>query len=188
MAFWDFLRKKKRDGRENNGRDFTDEEREEARLSRARNTIRKERIKMLEDEVEELRHQREERKLLREKEMLERDLHEDEYDDEEEEEDDEENPDDIFGGMMGKVIQAIVAAKAAQAMPAPQQAAQPPQKRTYSDEELKAMFEKVPEVYRKKLRQMSDEEIVEQMRAHVPDFFHSADDDTIARAILVVKA
>jgi len=60
-------------------------------------------------------------------------------------------------------------------------------KRRYTDEELRAFKKKVPMVILKQLRGMSDDEIITKAQEYFPDNFKQIDDDTLKRAVLIVR-
>lgn len=175
MAFWDFLRKERRDGRENNGRDFSDDERDKGQITRLERAIRRQRMEAMRLHLENLKQKQEEMLMRQQIGMLEDDLYGDEED-----EDEEPGIDGLFSELIQNVMR-----KNPQAASAPEASA--PVSVSIPDEQLRSMKTKIPAPMLKKLRGMNDEQIVEAISMHYPDLIAQCDEDTVKRAVAVIR-
>ncbi len=157
---------------------FNDEEREEAQIERLKKSIREQRLRYLRERLERLKQMQEERKLEQDVVDAEDDLEPD--DSGPDDENDEEDPDKLIIGMLG----SLMAPKQPLVQPVESQSS----RLHLSDTAIKEYLSRVPLVMRAKLRKMSDAELIEQARAYAPDLLERCDEDTIARAIRMIKA
>jgi hypothetical protein len=189
---WPF---KKRDARINH--DFTAIERDKSHIAQLENQIRTQRIKFLKEKLQRLKANQEEYQLEAQISDLEEDLHKDDDDGDDEEEEGNpqvalnamNNPDALLMQLLTTVL-AGQTIKKPEAPPTGYGAGIPqvsPPKKHLTDDELRGMKRRIPAPYLKRLRKMSDEKIIEIGRQYAPDFFEQCDDDTIKRAVLIVK-
>lgn len=164
-------------------RDLIEERLDKAKITRIQNNIRKERIRYLEQRYEELRSRQEQEIWERKISDLEDDL-DDGEDDENPIEQIPETPEALLVGLLAKVLQNK---DAANPIPA---ASQPPAagiKVSVSDAQLRELKNRIPGSWMARLRKMSDEELLTTARTYLPDQFEQADDDTIARAMIILR-
>jgi len=179
---WPF---KPRDARKDNGRTFTEIERDKSHISRLENEIRKQRVKFLKEKLERLKASQEEEMLEEQIADLEADM--DRGDDDETPDvkgtiDTMNNPDAMMLNLLTMVLQNKKP-QTQQILTTPQ----PPQKVKLSDDKLEELKTKIPSPVLKRLKKMSDAEILEFGRQYVPDYFEQLDDDTIARAMVILR-
>jgi len=61
------------------------------------------------------------------------------------------------------------------------------QKKTYSDDELRALKQKIPVANMMILKKMTTEQIIENLRLYSPDFYSTCSDETLARIPAIIK-
>lgn len=171
--------------------EFSDDDRELSALRRAEKAAHRKEMEYLKEKLQ--------RKIeLLEKRRLEEqiaDLDDQLYD--RDDEGDNDSPaagvvgDDPDALMMGLLMQVLNGQRAApQAAPT----GQPPSpveidtKINVPDEKLKEMISRIPSPFMKKLKKMDDAELIETGKAYVPDFFTKVDEDTISRAIRLIRS
>lgn len=176
----------KQDGRKDNGRDFSEIDRDKSHIARLENEIRKQRVKYLKEKLERLKAAQEEEHLEEQIAELEGEF---ERDDEEDERPDASemvgmmnNPD----AMMMNVLLTALTAKRQAPVQAP--VTQPTAKATLSDDKLHELKTKIPGPILKKIKKMNDAELMDFGRQYVPDYFEQFDDDTIKRAMVILRA
>jgi hypothetical protein len=171
------------------GYDFSIEEVERSHVSRLENAISRERNKIrkaqLEKNLERLRELRQTQELRRQEEDIER-LEDEIYEDE-----DEEAPIDVTGNaspdaLFSQIVLRVLQAQSG-AMHQPMETIPQDVKRNLTDDEIRAMFAEIPAAYRKKAKKMQDEEILQFAKQMKPDIFTEYDDDTLKRALLILK-
>lgn len=169
-------------------RTLTEDELDERAIKTLETKIRKSRRKMLEERYARLQEVMEEQRLEEDIAMLEQDIYGSDEDDEQET---AESPDALLMQLLSKAANAGAPMQQQQgyaygtSQPPPQNV--PPPRRDFTDEELKSMRDRIPKPYLKKLAQMGDEELIETVQIHAPDFFHQASEKSIARAIELVR-
>jgi hypothetical protein len=166
-----------RDRREDNGRDFTDADRDEGSIGRLQGAIRKERIRYLRARLQQLRDLHDEQLLESEVDGLEAELKGEEQDDGVEQFTGA-NPD----AMLAALFMQVLGANKKQA------ASAVPEKMVLTDEQLLAYKKKIPAPMLRKLRGMKDEELLHTARMYAPDLMEKADEETITRAIRILRA
>jgi len=172
--------------------ELTDADRDESTTQRLQGAIRRERIRYLRARLQQLKDVHDEALLETEVEQLEEELHG------RDDEDDEsaltpadmldaarDSPDALLVQLLGKVLNHQ-GGNTGQAQ-APQQGMVPSERIHISDEQLREYKKRVPTAYLKKLKKMGDEELLATGRAYAPDVFARADDDTIQRAIRILR-
>jgi len=165
---------------------MSEEDLEEREVKSLETKIRRSRLNMLKKRYARLQEIQQEQEMEEEIRMLEEDI----YGSDEEEEGDEsmpETPEAIIMQMLTKKFGGMNGTP--QNVTPPQQ--MPPnsdiQKREFTNEELEGFKAQIPKPYLKKLQAMSDDELLETMQLHQPDFYHQASDDSIKRAVQVIR-
>lgn len=171
---------------------FTDEDRQLAEIKRLQKKVQQEELDALKDRLEYLRSQKQKDLLEEQIEDMEEDLYgEDEEDDETP---DLESPDALLSGLLMRVMQAPHGAMGAGAqgtvgqVRAAMQSAQG--KKSLTDEQLRAIKEDLKAQYGsyyKMAMNMSDEQILEFARTNRPDLLEQYDQDTIDRALKILR-
>jgi len=95
--------------------------------------------------------------------------------------DEDESPDAMLESLLSKVAPLLAGANNA---PQPQQT---PQLLHLSDEQLEEYKARIPKPMLKKLQKMSDDELITLGKQYNPDIFAMADEDTLKRALLILK-
>lgn len=173
---WPFTKRDRR--HDNAGHQFTEEERDRSQISQLENSIRKQRIKFLREKLERLKQAQEVEQLEEQVAETEAELNGD---------DDDEEPEGINAdAMFMQLIAGIFGGRQAIAQNAPP-TNNPVAKKTLNDDELRTFRDKVPPAYLKKAKKMSDDELIDFVSAHRPEFLIEYDDDTIKRALKILK-
>lgn len=166
MGFFDVFKRKRHK--------FTDEERQKSRVSRIERDIMQDRIDYLERKRNRLAAEYRAREMEEEIAEMEEGL-----------EDDVEEGDDLgANGPDALITQLLMRAMNQGPMKKPEQFTG---KQSLTDEQLRAFKEKAPPEYLKAAQKMSDDEIMEYVKTNKPDIFETYDDDTIRRALIILK-
>lgn len=195
MSFWDIFKRERADGRV---RAHTDDENETAQIKRLQNSIRKQRIQYLKEKLQRIKDLQEEQQLKEQVDDLEDDMAaaEEENDDQEDQSTQAANllsgsPEDA---LMSLLINAVMKNQSPGAAGAPTlsqptlySAPAAPEKKIWTDDELRALKARVPAQYLDAARKMKDDELLEMARIRYPDVFNQASDDSIARAIRILR-
>lgn len=156
---------------------FSDEDRDRSKQVRLERDIVQDRIEFLERRRDRLRAEYKARELEDEIEEMEDELAGDDGTDE------DDAPDAMIDSILTKVAPLLAAGSAAQQP----NTVQPPQQLHLTDEQLEEYKASIPKPMLKKLRKMSDDELLTLGRQYNPDVFAMADEDTIKRALLILK-
>lgn len=164
------------------GHNFTEEERELSTVKKLEADIRRARIRKLQEKLQRIKDEQEIEDLEEQVERVEGDFYGEEDDEEEEGEFPSAiaSPDALFGEIVMRVLSASNAQKDVPA-------AASRQKKTLTDDELRAMLAEIPAAYRKKAKKMTNEELISLAQQLKPEIFEEYDDETIKRALLIVK-
>lgn len=162
---------------------FTDEDRERSSIKILEKQIRQQRIDFLKAKLERM-------KSLQEEAMLEEqvaDLEDQFYDQDEEPQaaskEEGANPDAMLMQLFGQVLQGR------QQQQAPTQTTlQPPQKLHLDNTQLQELLKKIPSPLLKTLKKKKDEEIIQLARSYAPEYVDRMDEDTLNRAIALIKS
>lgn len=186
LRFW-------RDKREDNGRLFSDEERSRSAITRVQHAIQRERLDFLRAKLARMKAKHEEMLLEDELADMEEGIYGTESDDGK-----QENPQAPFNALgamdepdalLAQMFMQILSAN--QPKPAmggnTQERSQRGERKTLTDDELRAYKEKIPATYLKRAKKMSDEQLIEFVGSYKPEFIAEYDDDTIQRACKILK-
>ena len=160
--------------------DEIDERTEKTLLTR----IRKKKIEILKDRLAHLEQIRNQRALEEEIAEAEDDLFRD--DDDDEDEDKPDGPDAMITQLLTKAFSSSATAKNPHP-PTQNDIFSYVAERSFTDEQLLGMKKKIPGAMLSKLQKLDDEKLVETIQLQSPDFFNSATDKDIARAITILK-
>jgi len=177
---------------EHKQREAIEERVTKSQITRAINSIHQEELAYLQAKLERIKKRREKEMLLDEIEDL-------EEEDEEDEGDDPGAAVDALNGspesMLMNIVMQAMAAKGrvsspgaspqSQNAPTPQPEAQP--RANIPEERLRAIKAQIPKPWLKKLQAMSDEDILATARQYYPDHFDNIDEDSKARALLILR-
>jgi len=160
---------------------FNDEDRELAKAKQLQKAIQRQELEALEDRLQSLKQQRQRRILEEQIEDMEDELH----DEEEEDDEDVDSPEDLLLGMLGNIFgQGTPMSRPPNTQPHQNDVLN---RKHLSDDELRNLKEKIPAIYLKKAKKMSDEEIREFVSAHYPDILLQYDEETQVRALKLLR-
>lgn len=91
-------------------------------------------------------------------------------------------------GLFGEFLQnAMTKLQASQSSPSPLTPATSSELRHLSDDELRLLKAKIPHTVLKVLKAKSDDELLALARIHYPDIINGVDEDTIRRALVIIR-
>lgn len=157
---------------------FDEEDGDKSKIKRLESAIRRQRIQFLREKLERL-------KGLQEEQLLEEqvaDLEEDFFgsdDDAEPRDTTDASPDAMLANLFMQVLSKGKGSST--------DVTQPKIKQNLNDDQLRTFRDSVPKSYLKQARKMSDEELLGFVRLHKPELLENYDDDTIQRAIRILK-
>lgn len=155
---------------------FQDDDREKSAVVRLERAVRKKRLEMHRARLERLHEQLEEQQMEEQIADLEDQLSEGE--------EESAQPQEMSADAMLLSLFTQVAKKPSQVAPA---VVQPTQKASLSTAQLQEMRGRIPSHVLKTFKKMEPEQVVEQISMHYPDFLEAYDDDTIKRAVEVLR-
>lgn len=183
MKLFDFLKRDRDTSFEippRRSRELSDDELEERSIKTLETKIRRSRLRMLQERYKRLQEKHEELLLEEDIHALEQDLY---GSDDDGDEDTPENPDALLMSLLTKALNG-----GSKSTPRETPILSEPPKKAYTDEELKTFIARVPTKIKKQLAKLDDEQLIEAINLNAPDFYHSADDDSIARTIKILRA
>lgn len=186
------------------GRDFSEEDTDKSAITRLERAIRKQRIEHLRAKLEHMKAKQEEEFLDYQVQTLENDMYGD-MEEENGESDGPEDPDSLLVSLLGNVFRGSELAGSQMGVRLPSDSSH--NSRTVehqercnisagaglgagirlTDDELREFKNKVPKSYIRFAKKKSDEEIITFIRMHKPGFLEQYDQDTIQRAIRILK-
>jgi len=158
---------------------FTDEERDKSHIARLNNQIRKQRIDYLKEKLQRMKQLQEEEMLEEQVQELERDFYADDDENDTIEQADITNPDALVSSLLLRVLSGNQQ---------PAASARPTLQRTNLDDtQIRSYKSQIPDAILKKAKKMNDEELLQLVRSYNPSILEQYDDDTIARAMKILK-
>lgn len=160
--------------------DFSEEDREKSAVVRLEKAVRRKRLEIQKARLERLHEQLEEQQMEEQIADLEDQL---DGDDNQDPGADALSPDALFMGLLAKIANGKQPANVSSSASVPVEQT----RKRLTDDQLKTMRARIPAPVLKKLARMDPEEIVEQISMYDPDFLNTYDDDTVKRAVAVLR-
>lgn len=178
MAIWDFFKTRKKPKASSLSEDSSEDEILK-RIQKKQKEMRKEKLALWEQQLDNLRMRQEQLKMEKEIADIESQLSEFDFEDDDGEDSNSSDPMSPEALLTGIVTSSLAAPKQTITTEAPGQTSL----LTFSDEQIRQLKEQLPSIYKMQLHILSDD----QVKAMIKMKFPQVDNDTLNRAVGILR-